>query len=149
MPWPPRQDRAPTNVTPRPDPIPIQPDTGQRIIVFHVLNDPAYPDCAPLDEIKLLLRIGAMPRLSTLWGRLPGGDCSAIADAMLLDLRDAGRQHGWIHCVGDCIRIGEHIGSRVVTGIDASHGDRRAVLVMRSVVYRALRGAEHVTIQIF
>jgi hypothetical protein len=79
---------------PRPDPIPIQPHTGQRIIVFHVLNDPAHPDCAPLDEIKLLLRIGAMPRLSTLWGRLPGGDCSAIADAMLLDLRDTGRQHG-------------------------------------------------------
>jgi hypothetical protein len=35
----------------------------------------------------LLLCIGAMARLSTLWGRLPGGDCSAIADAMLLDLR--------------------------------------------------------------
>ena len=117
--------------------------------MFHVLNDPTHPDCAPLDEIKLLPRIGATPRLSTLWGQLPGGDCSAIADPMLLDLRDAGRQHGWIHCVGDCIRIGEH--HWIESGdwsIDASHGDRRAVLVM-SVVYRALRGAEHVTIQIF
>jgi hypothetical protein len=27
---------------------------------------------------------------------------------MRLDLRDAGRQHGWIHCVGDCVRVGEH-----------------------------------------
>ena len=48
---------------------------------------------------------------------------------MLLDLRDAGRQHGWIHCVGDCLRIGEH--HWIESGdwsIDASHGDRRAVL---------------------
>ena len=62
---------------------------------------------------------------------------------MRLDLRDAGRQHGWIHCVGDCVRVGEH--HWIESGdwsIDASHGDRRAVLVMRSVVYRALRGAE-------
>jgi hypothetical protein len=143
--------RAATNVTPRPDPIPIQPDTGQRIIVFHVLNDPAHPDCAPLDEIKLLLRIGAMPRLSTLWGRLPGGDCSAIADAMLLDLRDAGRQHGGSTASATASVSANIIGSRVVTGASMHHMviGGRAVLVMRSVVYRALRGAEHVTIQAF
>jgi hypothetical protein len=62
---------------------------------------------------------------------------------MLLDLRDAGRQHCRIHCVGDCIRVGDH--HWIESGdwsIDASHGDRRAVPVLRSVVYRALRGAE-------
>jgi hypothetical protein len=39
-------------------------------IPFWILNDPLFPTCEPLTELKVLIRAGAMPRLSVLWGRL-------------------------------------------------------------------------------
>jgi hypothetical protein len=67
--------RAATNVTPRPDPIPIQPDTGQRIIVFHVLNDPAPSRLCPARRDQIAAphrRDGAALHIvgTTPWRRL-------------------------------------------------------------------------------
>jgi hypothetical protein len=61
--------------------------------------------------LKQLIRAGAMPRLTALWGELLG-DCSMIAAAMMADLRDDGRHHGWAWLAGDCISIGNTTGSR-------------------------------------
>ncbi len=54
-------------------------------LVLALLPDPAYPECEPLEELKLLLRCGLMPNLSALWGQLPA-DCHLIVDAAMRDL---------------------------------------------------------------
>jgi hypothetical protein len=65
------------------------------IIPFMVLNDPADPICRPLSNIKFLLRSGLLQRFQKLWGQAPGGDCHAVAGALMADLADAGQQ-GWV-----------------------------------------------------
>lgn len=54
-------------------------------IPFMVLNDAADPICKPLITIKSLLRAGALPRFQMLWGQAPGGDCHAVAGALMDD----------------------------------------------------------------
>jgi hypothetical protein len=53
------------------------------VVPFMVLNDPAGPICKPLITIKSLLRAGALPRFQALWGRSQGGDCHAVASALM------------------------------------------------------------------
>jgi hypothetical protein len=106
-------------------------------IPFMVLNDPADPICKPLSNIKTLLRAGRLQRFQKLWGRAPGGDCHAVAGALMADLTDAG-QHGWVWCRADCIRLGDHSWVEYDGwAFDASNGCRRGVLVLPSRVYRA------------
>jgi hypothetical protein len=50
-----------------------------KVLRFGVLTTADYPSCEPLAELKSLLRRGLMPRTCVLFGKLPGGDCSAIA----------------------------------------------------------------------
>jgi hypothetical protein len=68
---------------------------------FGVLFDPQYPVCAPLQELKILIR--ARPtlllRTITLWGEAPGG-------GLMQDLADAGdmRRCAWTWVIADCRR---------------------------------------------
>jgi hypothetical protein len=106
-----------------------------------VLNDPADPICKPLITIKSLLRAGALPRFQSLWGQAQGGDCHAVAGALMADLTRAG-QHGWVWCRASCIKLGFHSWVECDGwAFDASNGCRRGVIVMRSAIYRELRGA--------
>jgi hypothetical protein len=111
-------------------------------IPFMVLNDPADLICKPLVTLKLLLRAGRLQRFQKLWGQAPGGDCHAVAGALMADLVAAG-EHGWVWCRADCIRFGDHSWIECDGwAFNASNGCRRGVIVMRSAVYRELRGVK-------
>jgi hypothetical protein len=47
-----------------------------KVIQFGIF-DPQFAICEPLQELKVLIRAGLLPRFTTLWAELPGGDCSA------------------------------------------------------------------------
>jgi hypothetical protein len=82
-----------------------------------------------------------MPRTTSLWGKLGGGDCSAIAAAFMSDIAGTSDlQHGWRHVAGDCRGIGRHHWVEASGwAFDFSHGDRRPAIVMRSRSYVAMR----------
>jgi hypothetical protein len=61
-----------------------------------------------LVELKSLIRSGRASRSVSLSGRFNGGDCSAIAAALMADLAAAGElQHEWHHLAGECRGIGQ------------------------------------------
>jgi hypothetical protein len=110
-------------------------------IPFGVLYDSDHPTCPPLDELKQLIRSGQLPRLASLYGRLPGGDCSAIARVLMADLAAARLlRHEWHVAVADLPAVGEHSWVEADGwAFDLSHGDRRAAIVMRADAYRVMR----------
>jgi hypothetical protein len=67
-------------------------------IRFGVLHDQRFPQCAPLEELKSLIRAKPtlLPRTIFLWNEAPGG-CHRIARAVMQDLVDAGdaRRCAW------------------------------------------------------
>jgi hypothetical protein len=87
-----------------------------------------------------VLRAGKLPRFQELWGRALGGDCHGIAAVLIADINAAGLC-GWFWCRARCADVGDHswleCGGRA---FDASNGCRRGVIVMRSHLYRSLRG---------
>jgi hypothetical protein len=111
-------------------------------VPFVVLIDADHLVCEPLAVVKALLRAGALPRFQSTWGKALGGDCHRIAGALTADLAGAG-QHGWVWCRAHCGRIGDHSWLECDGwAFDASNGCRRGVIVMRSAIYRELRGVE-------
>jgi hypothetical protein len=106
---------------------------------FGVLFDPQYPVCAPLQELKILIR--ARPtlllRTITLWGEAPGG-------GLMQDLADAGdmRRCAWTWVIADCRRnsLGLHSWNQSEDWrFDFSN--QRPILVMRTPAFLAMRGA--------
>ena len=83
-----------------------------------------------------------MPRVVYHWGRALGGDCHLLAQAVMLDLADAGAQQGWTWRIEDCRRnaLGWH-SFNMCDGwcYDFSNGHHHAVLVMRIAAYAAIR----------
>ena len=74
-----------------------------KTIPFDVLTDSDHLTCEPLQELKALIRAGRMPRLVSLWGVLPGGDCELIATAFMTDIAAAAPLgFHWRHVTGDC-----------------------------------------------
>ena len=51
-------------------------------IPFLVLAGPSDP-ITPLDDLKAALRVGALQRFQSCWGRAPGGDCHVVAGALM------------------------------------------------------------------
>jgi hypothetical protein len=109
-----------------------------------VLNEPVDLICKPLVTIKLLLRAGAMPRFQARWGKPPGGDCHQVAADWIADIAGAG-EYGWIYCWAKCDRISDHSWLECSGwAFDPSNGCRRGVIVMRSAIYRELRGVSSI-----
>jgi hypothetical protein len=107
-----------------------------------VLTDSDHLTCEPLQELKALIRAGHMPRLVSLWGVLPGGDCELIATAFMTDIAAAAPLgFHWRHVTGDCAHRPDWVESGGWS-FGCSHGDRRPVLVMRTDTYAAMRGLE-------
>jgi hypothetical protein len=106
--------------------------------------------------MKALIRCGLLPRFTSLWEELPGGDCIAVTAALFADLASVKNlKHSWDWIIGDCRNIGEHHFAvaadqdEVPAGwaVDASHGAKRACIVMRSDAYILMRSATNLLIE--
>jgi hypothetical protein len=120
-------------------------------IRFGVLVDAQHLTCPPLQELQHLIRSGRLRRFVSIYGVLPGGDCSTIMAALFADLSAVENlKHRWQWISGDCARIGRHQwlfapdhGEDSADGwvIDGSHGATRPALVLRNAAHIAMRGA--------
>ena len=113
-------------------------------IRFAVLRDPSFPTCAPLAELRELIKAGRCPRLVATYGRFPG-DCAVVTGSLALDITHAApTRFAYRRIAGELAAVGRHYWIEADGwAFDFANGIAQPALVARVERYRAFARVVH------